>query len=78
MKKRKSFDVALLRDDINRRLAESTCEPEVRYGMISVLESVLRATGNYHGFCYLDPVTKQPVCNVLAPDQSRRYYYSYR
>jgi hypothetical protein len=78
MTKRKTFDVDSLRDDINRRLAESTCEPEVRYGMISVLETVLRETGNYYGFCYLDPVTKQPTCNVLVLDQSRRYYYRYR
>jgi hypothetical protein len=76
MTKRKTIDIQFLKETVNRRLAESTCAPEVRYGMISILETALHKTNNYHSYCYLDPVTKQPTCeveNVL--DRSRRYYY---
>jgi hypothetical protein len=73
--KRKTIDVQYLRDNINQRLADSTCEPEVRYGMISILENVLHETGNYKGFCYLDPITRQATGKMHVLDESRRYYY---
>ena len=51
--RRKTVEVAWLRELVNARLEKSTCSPEVRRGMASVLESVLHETGNYRGFQYL-------------------------
>jgi hypothetical protein len=75
MKKRKTISIQFLKETVNRRLAESTCELKVRHGMIIVLESVLLKTGNYRGYCFLDPVTRQATSKVRVADESRRYYY---
>ena len=50
---KKTISVEKLKDTINSCLANSTCEPEVRHGMIFVLEHVLFETGNYEGYKYL-------------------------
>lgn len=50
---RKTFNVNEYRDKVNHYLAISTCNKDVRQGMIGVLESVLLDTGNYRGFRYL-------------------------
>jgi len=51
---RKTLKVEDLRVKINSMLADSTCTPDVRQGMIHVLESTLHETGNYNGFNYLE------------------------
>lgn len=37
----------------NEVLQNSTCDPEGRRGMMTLLESTLHQTGNYQGFRYL-------------------------
>lgn len=61
---RKTFDVEALRQSVNTRLQLSTCSPEERMAMFSILEEVLIATGNYKGFNFTD-----------SNDESRRRYY---
>ena len=51
---KKSFNVEQFRKEINECLAGSTCNADVRQGLINALESVLHKTGNYHGFRYLE------------------------
>jgi hypothetical protein len=51
---RKTFNVEQFKNQVNDMLAQSTSEPEVRQGMIVVLERMLHDTGNYHGFRYLE------------------------
>ena len=56
MKPRKTFEVAALLEKVNTLLSapESAFNtPEVRKGAASVLETVLMATNNYHGYEYL-------------------------
>ena len=53
MHKRKTIEVEMLKVKVNAMLKDSTCDPQVRLGMCSVLESALHATGNYSGFRYL-------------------------
>ena len=50
---RKTFDVDTFRTTINQALADSTCEPAQRQGLMNALENVLHASGNYKGFSYL-------------------------
>lgn len=70
---RKTFYVAKLRDEVNIRLQDSTCTPEARFAMASILAGVLHETGNYRGYTYLsqycDPYTHMPT------DESRRFYF---
>ncbi len=66
MAKRKTVAVDDLRSKVNHCLAESTCSPEVRRGMISVLETILHDTGNYRGFTYLESAV--PSWEGLHPD----------
>ena len=54
MQAHKTISVCSLKDTINSMLATSTCAPDVRKGMIGALETILHATGNYHGFAYLE------------------------
>jgi len=51
---RKTLKVGSLVNKINAMLKDSTCSPDVRNGMICVLEDALHETGNYEGFRYLD------------------------
>ena len=86
MAKRKTFDVAKLRDNVNQRNKKSTCAAEVRQGWNSLLESILHDTGNYKGFHYLKkeeiPADQSPgiVWNKEGkptfPDETRRIYIS--
>ena len=73
--KHKTFKVKDLVEQINSRLKNSTCSSEARFGMISVLESVLHETGNYHGFNYLETVWGSDGNAESFGDESRRYYY---
>ena len=52
-RKRASVKVDELREHVNGMLASSTCSADHRQGMITVLQEVLHATKNYHGFSYL-------------------------
>jgi hypothetical protein len=84
---RKTFSVTDLRDQVNRYLATPAFpgagEAEARVAREAVagmLESVLFATGNYHGFRLLAseflPAEEQNGDNVLRLDYdgSRRHY----
>lgn len=71
---RKTFEVAKFKASVNQRLAVSTCSPEERYAMASVLESVLHETGNYRGFGYLE-IEREGVEVKTLGDESRRVYY---
>ena len=53
MSKRKTVKVDELIDQANLMLRVSTCDPEVRQGIINFLEHFLWETGNYKGFRYL-------------------------
>lgn len=50
---RKNVSVEAIKANVNRMIAESTCNAEGRMGMLKILESILHETGNYKGFCYL-------------------------
>jgi len=50
---RKTANVASILKRVNHRLANSTCSPEVRQGMASVLETILMDSGLYAGYGYL-------------------------
>lgn len=50
---RKTLDVVKFTAQINEVLSQSTCEPGIRQGMMTALETVLHQTGNYQGFRYL-------------------------
>ncbi len=54
MKNRKTYEVEALTVRINRRLADKATLPVVRKELAALLSAVLHATGNYHGFNYLD------------------------
>lgn len=73
--KRKTFKVQDLVNRTNDRLRVSTCSPEVRLGMIAVLESILHETGNYRGFNYLEGKVGESGYVESFGDESRRYYY---
>lgn len=51
---RKTLNVSDFKDTINRYLATSLCNDDVRQGMIEALTTVLFSTDNYKGFRYLD------------------------
>ena len=51
--KRKTVKIEELKDHINEMLRSSTCTPDVRQGMMTVLVETLHATKNYRGFRYL-------------------------
>lgn len=51
--KRKSETVEELRQEINRRLALDSIPEEGKKALAGILEDVLMATGNYHGFSSL-------------------------
>ena len=88
---KKTIKVTELKDNVNRMLAESTCSPEGRETMCTILERVLMDTGNYNGFRYLIgsevPVGELPgICHSETSnyyewfpkgkfDSSRRSYF---
>jgi hypothetical protein len=73
---RKTIAVADVVDMVNRRLQYSTCSPDERYAVTSLLEEILHQTGNYKGYLYLEEypgpyATKE---QKEAFDDSRRRY----
>ena len=58
----KTFNVEKFKEEMNKRLSGSTCSKDVREGMISSLEFVLKETKNYHGFTYLTSVEVPEGC----------------
>lgn len=50
---RKTFNVADTITSINEMLSASTCDANVRQGMIHIAEEILHKSGNYNGFQYL-------------------------
>ena len=53
MSKKKTIKVEELKTIINGFLKDSQCSPDVRSGMITILEEVLFSTGNYNGYRHL-------------------------
>lgn len=83
---RKTFEVNQLILQVNDMCKESTCSPDVRQGMMNLLENVLHETGNYRGFRYLlqdqVPAGEKPGVNydvsengtmVPHPDYEKRF-----
>lgn len=59
---RKTIRIGDLVDTVNLMLENSTCDPEVRRGMCSVVETVLHKTDNYDGFRYLNHLEVPEGC----------------
>ena len=87
-RKRKTIDVAVVRDKANHYLAHTEDECRVlgwnnadmrsrRMGVASLLETVLLDTGNYHGFGYVrrggEPEATENIQSGNY-DDSRRFY----
>jgi hypothetical protein len=84
-RERKTVTIEFIKDLVNRRNKQSTCDAKVREGWNSVLSEVLMAANAYHGFGYLIkahvPPGEEP--GMIAhedgtktfPDDTRRYYY---
>jgi hypothetical protein len=51
---RKTFDIEAFKSQINSSLANSTCTPDVRDGMLFALEHVLFEAGAYAGYRFLN------------------------
>ena len=51
---RKTFNIEEFKRTINESLANSTCSPSVRSGMIFALDSALHQANAYDGFRYLN------------------------
>ena len=70
MSRRKTIEVSQLVAHVNESLRTSTDSPEVRLGMILLLDKVLFETGNYNGFRYLYeyevPSGHRPGINATA------------
>jgi hypothetical protein len=47
---RKTIDVSMMVDRVNKALATSTCPPDSRMGMITVLEIMLQEASCYKGY----------------------------
>lgn len=73
---RKTIEVEAIRDRVNTML-EVQSTPEARRAVAVLLESVLMATGNYHGFKYLASEWQDGAAFRLREnyDDTRRYYY---
>ena len=84
---RVTISIQLLKDEVNKMIAQSTCEPLVREGMANVLETALLKSGNYKGFRYLNefevPTGEKAGCYFTGPemkvtfegaDETRRAY----
>lgn len=50
---RKTVEIATMLDMVNNALATSTCSPDIREGMITVLETMLHQAGRYKGYRHL-------------------------
>jgi hypothetical protein len=85
---RKTIRVDKLVEEINQKLCNSSCEPNIRIGMIIILEDILHATNNYYGYRYLVnnevPSGQKPGVihfdkgskeETEFPDRSRRRYF---
>lgn len=85
MAKKKTIQVELIKKIINRKLAVSSCNSDVRKGMVSVLEEILYHTENYNGYSYLKKgevpedqlpgIDKDSEGKNIFPDETRRYYF---
>jgi hypothetical protein len=56
---RKTVDVAWVREKVNHLLKNADVSDDYRRGAISVLESVLHHTDNYHGYNLLSWIEKE-------------------
>lgn len=66
---RKTIEVERVREMANHFLDQSKDDQQdARIGVMGLLEGVLMATDNYHGFRFTD-------CFSGAKDGSRRYYF---
>ena len=74
MANRKTFEVRKLVEEVNRRLALSTCSDAERLTLCSLLERILFDTNNYAGFGYLDLPNGGPFVPGVT-NESRRHYF---
>ena len=78
---RTTIDLRDLRDRINTMLRVSTCEPEGRVALSTLLESVLTEAGQYRGFSYVGAENARWLNTPLderpdeMPDETRRRYH---
>lgn len=74
---RKTISVETLRVKVNEMLAKSTCSPDIRKGMMGLLEYALHETGNYNGFSYLHqtqvPDGQLPGINSIEDNVDHSY-----
>jgi hypothetical protein len=65
---KKTINVKELKEKVNGFLSQSTCNEDVRRGMICILENVLQDSGNYKGYDYLNqtqvPAGHKPGINI--------------
>lgn len=80
MSRRRTIHVYEVLKMVNTMLAETTCCPDKRLGMASVLENILHQTDNYAGYGHLASAgVKNPgEREVSFEDESRRAYYQHR
>jgi hypothetical protein len=85
-RRKKTTTIAFIKDVVNRRNRQSTCDPKVREGWNSLLEEILHANNAYEGFNYLtaDKVPDGCEPGIIPsyddgkhefPDETRRFYY---
>ena len=81
---RKTINVADLTHTANHLLRVSTCDPNIRKGIMNMIEHVLHETGNYRGFRYLmmnelppgeskPGINYDPTTNMPFPDMADRF-----
>ena len=76
---KKTFKVENLINEVNRLNVESTCDPKLRIGWNSLLETVLFETDNYKGYVLIefkkiiDKVGYNQETKKIVDDTRRRY-----
>jgi hypothetical protein len=85
-RKTRTIEVQELKDYINAKLARPLISQDEKRAMCTVLEGVLMATRNYHGFNYIQwldggreqwiEAGKDPdrIGEFLGPEYDRHYY----
>ena len=77
-KAKKTINVQELKEKVNGFLKDSTCNEDVRRGMICILETVLTDSGNYNGYNYLNqtqvPAGYKPGININTVGEDPMIY----
>lgn len=79
MRKKKTFRVSDLKDEVNRRNRQSTCGADVRKGWNALLEEILGRTNTYNGFCYLtrDKVPRDHLPGIVDNPTGEKRIHSF-